>query len=206
MNPIVEEINHVSNEFFNLDHENKKAHMKLHFVSPQEIFDTNAMTKIPVLSDDFLDWIRAAFDYAPNKYRIDLDIGFDDMGGYDEEQLSEIFKKNILLESRKSMNDKGIQNRLAIKLLSVGLALLVGMILMSCFWKDGGVAEEIIGYVFDIATTVTIWEAMTILLVHNQSIRTYHWNLLKRFSSIRFHSLEIWGICKEKCRNCGIFD
>lgn len=63
------------------------------FASPKEIFDTNAMTKIPVLSDGFLDWIRVAFDYAPNKYRIDLDIGFDDMGGYDEGQLSEIFKK-----------------------------------------------------------------------------------------------------------------
>ena len=159
--------------------------MKLHFASPQEIFDTNAMTKIPVLSDDFLDWIRAAFDYAPNKYRIDLDISFDDMEGNNEERLSEIFKKNILLESRKSMNDKGIQNRLAIKLLSVGLVLLVGMILMRCFWKGGGAAEEVIGYVFDIATTVTIWEAMTILLVHNQSVRAYRWNLLKRFSSIR---------------------
>ena len=41
-------------------------------------------------------------------------------------------------------------------------------------------------YISDIATTVSFWEAMTILVVEQKEKRAYLKNLKSRFSSIRF--------------------
>lgn len=184
---LAREFNNIENNFFELDHENKIAHMKLEFSKPSEIFDTNSITKTPVLSDDFNEWIKAAFEYAPRKYKICLDISFDDMENYSEEYLRDIFYKNMMLEGKKVFNKVGIKNKIAIGLLITGFILLVSMILSLSLWKDGGIAKEIISYIFDIATTVTFWEALTILIVENKEKRDLTKNYIKKFESIVFH-------------------
>ena len=60
------------------------------------------------------------------------------------------------------------------------------MMIMNHLWVDGGVPKEVIGYIADIATTVTFWEAMTILIVENAERRSYLANLARRFESIAF--------------------
>lgn len=177
----------IENEFFELDHENKKAHMKLEFSKPSDIFDANSITKIPVLSDDFNDWIKASFEYAPRKYKIDLDIGFDDLEGYKEEEIQDIFQKNMMLEGKKSLKQTALKNKIAIGLVITGLISLISMILLLGLWKDGGVVKEIVSYIFDIATTVTFWEAMTILIVENKEKRNLAKNFIRKYDSIKFH-------------------
>ena len=98
----------IESEFFELDQENKKALMKLEFDKPSSIFDKNAVTKIPVLSDEFLSWIIASFEYAPKNYKIDLDIAFEDMENYNGEELKEIFFKNLILEAKRIQLSLGI--------------------------------------------------------------------------------------------------
>ena len=182
---------HIEEEFFDLDQENKIAKMHLHFASPSEIFDSNAITKAPVLSDDFIEWIKAAFEYTPIGYHIDLDISFDDLEGYQEDELEEIFIKNVLLEDKRASRYTIDKSVLALILIGIGLVSLVSMILFESLWTDGGVAKTILSYIFDIATTVTFWEAMTILLVENRERRTYRNNLKRRFASITFKRAEI---------------
>ena len=184
---LAEDFKNIENDFFELDHENKKAHMKLSFSKPSDIFDVNSITKLPVLSDDFNDWIKASFEYAPRKYKIDLDIGFDDMEGYEEEQLKEIFHKNMLLEGKKNLKQTALKNKIALGLVITGLISLIAMILLLSLWKDGDVAKEIVSYVFDIATTVTFWEAMTILIVENKEKRDLTKNFIRKYDSITFH-------------------
>ena len=184
---LAEDFKNIENDFFELDHENKKAHMKLSFSKPSDIFDVNSITKLPVLCDDFNDWIKASFEYAPRKYKIDLDIGFDDMEGYEEEQLKEIFHKNMLLEGKKNLKQTALKNKIALGLVITGLISLIAMILLLSLWKDGGVAKEIVSYVFDIATTVTFWEAMTILIVENKEKRDLTKNFIRKYDSITFH-------------------
>ena len=182
----MEEYKNIEGEFFVLDHEKKIAYMELEFDKPSDIFDTNAITKMPILSDDFLEWIESAFSEAPRKYWIDLRISFLDFEGYDEEQMKTIFLKNMVLEFKKNHEKARVKNHLAYSLLGIGICLFIAMMLITNLWKDGGLVKDIFAYIADITTTVTIWEAMTILVVENKERRTYMKNLLSRFSSLRF--------------------
>ena len=51
---LYDEFKTIEEEFFDLDKQNKKAKMKLEFARPSDLFDNIAITKIPVLTDEFL--------------------------------------------------------------------------------------------------------------------------------------------------------
>lgn len=176
----------IEEDFFELDKESKIATINLEFSKPSDIFDINAITKTPMLSDDFLDWIHTTFEYAPRKYKLDLNISFEDLENYKVEQLEDIFKKNIGLEFKRIERKVLSKNRIAYVLICVGLLFLIGMILMESFWNEGGTIKTIISYIFDIMTTVTFWEAMTILVVESVERRKAMQSIAKRFNKITF--------------------
>ena len=184
---ILEDYKNIEESFFALDHENKTVSIPLVFEKPSDIFDINAITKTPVFNDDFLEWIFASFQYSPRRYKVDLDISFQDLEGYKEEDLKKIFYKNIFLDAKKNQKESTFKNKIAIGLVITGVFSLTAMILLMSLWKDGGIVKEIISYIFDIAVTVTLWEAMTILIVDKKEKREFCTNLLKRFHSISFH-------------------
>ncbi|MBQ9276698.1 MAG: hypothetical protein IJ226_03795 [Clostridia bacterium] len=186
----VKEYLSVEEEFFDIDKENKIAYLKLHFSSPNEIFDENSVTKMPIMSDDFTDWIKSSFELTPSRYKISLEVVFDDMCGYTGEQLQDIFVKNTLLDAKKYQHLISKQNKIAISLVGIGIISFVAMMLVTALWKDGGVAKEIFAYIADIATTVTFWEAMTILIVQNKERRSVEKSLTRRFASIEFKKIQ----------------
>lgn len=187
MNKKINDFINLEEEFFDLDKENKVANMKLEFNSPDEIFDKNSITKTPVFNDEFTEWMQAAFEYTPKGYKIALDVAFNDMGKYTSEDLKDFFLKNTALEFKRSQRKMSLKNKIAFILIGLGLILLVSLLLVTALWKDGGTPKEIFTYVFDIATTVTFWEALTILVVENTERRNYMKSLLKKFKSINFH-------------------
>jgi phosphotransacetylase len=89
---------------------------------------------------------------------------------------------NALYELRKA---KGVTPEKAADMIKNPL-FFAAMMIMNHLWVDGGVPKEVIGYIADIATTVTFWEAMTILIVENAERRSYLANLARRFESIAF--------------------
>ena len=180
-------LNNIEKDFFDIDEENKVAHMKLEFSNPNEIFDQNSITKIPTLNDDFIEWLGIAFEYCPKKYKIDLDITFDDLNGYSTEELNTIFVKNVALEFKRYKRKANLKNKIAYNLIIIGLIFLISMILLTSLWKEENIAKDIISYIFDIATTITFWEALTILIVENKERRDYMKNIAKRFKSINFY-------------------
>ena len=93
----------------------------------------------------------------------------------------------MLLESKKSLNENSFKNKIGISLFIIGLISLVIMILLMSLWKEGGIIKEIISYIFDIAVTVTFWEALTILIVENKEKRKKDIEFIKRYKSINFH-------------------
>ncbi len=187
---LLQEYRDVESEFFDVDQKRKKVCMKLEFKEPKDIFDTNAITKLPVLSDDFMDWLGTSFKYAPKNYKIDIDVSFDNMDGFNEEKLKDVFFKNMVLEAKKAMNRKRLKNRIAIILVCIGLAFLIPMLLLLGLWQNGGVAKDIVSYILDIAATVTIWEALTILIVENSEHTHIVKRMIERFDSISFHQKE----------------
>ena len=186
MKKIIKEFMNIEEEFFELDHEKKIAHLQLEFKKPSDIFDVNAKTKKPVLNDEFADWVKSSFEYAPRKYKINLEIVFDDLEGYDEEELEKIFFSNIMLEAKKANNQTIAKNKIALGLIGLGVVFFVIMMLVTNLWQNGGIAKDIIAYVMDIGTTVTFWEAMTILIVENKEKRDLYRDLIKRYDAITF--------------------
>ena len=69
----------VEREFFDIDDENKRTNFNLEFSSPEDIFDPNLKSGVPALSDDFVEWLKEALEYSPKKYKIDLNVTFDDL-------------------------------------------------------------------------------------------------------------------------------
>jgi len=182
----IKEIANIEKSFFDIDENAKVARIVLEFDSPEDIFDKNYITKTQVLSDDFSEWIASAFELVSPKYKIDLTIRFKDMGDYTGDDLSEIFRKNIDLEFKSKFVANRKKNQIAYSLIGVGVALFFAMMLISRLWDTDSVWKDVFVYISDIATTVTLWEAMTILVVEQKEKRAYLRNLRSRFTEIRF--------------------
>ena len=180
----------VEREFFDIDDENKRTNFNLEFSSPEDIFDPNLKSGVPALSDDFVEWLKEALEYSPKKYKIDLNVTFDDLGEYTEEELKFIFQKNMMLEYKKMKRNEFSKNRLAYSLIGVGIVLLISTFTILSMWKNIGLIYEIFSYILDIATTVVFWEALTILLVEGRERKFYLKQIITRFDKVVFKKKE----------------
>lgn len=180
------EILNLESEFFDIDEESKIIKMQLTFVKPSDIFENSFNTKMPVLNDDFIEWIKCAFEYCKKDYLINLDVNFNDMEGYTESELLNILEKNIKLEYKRKYREIQSKNKIAIGLIVTGVAFFIGMVIMNHVWTDSNIIKDIVSYVLDIAATVTIWEALNILIILNREQRLYLTNLTKKFNKITF--------------------
>ena len=189
-NEFVEKYKHIEEEFFTLDKENNIANISLEFNNPSEIFDLNYVTKKPILNDELTEWIYSIFELVPNRYKINLNICFDSLEGYKEEELLDIFKKNILLEYKKLINSQHRQRRIALSFLGSGILVLIITLLLTFLWNDGGVLKEVIAYILDVIVYVVMWEAVTILVVDSRERNFKIKNAIKRFNKITFSKME----------------
>lgn len=114
----------IEKEFFDID--GKTAKVCLHFESLDDVFDVNCLSKTPIVNDDFDEWLQSAFQTIPVKYKVALEITFDDLGGYTQEELNDIFRKNLLLSGRTLAQSIRARDHVAIGLLIAGLLLLPG--------------------------------------------------------------------------------
>ena len=187
----IADFEHIEEAFFDIDKEKHIAYIKLNFEKPSDIFDVNYNSRIPILSDDFMDWIGSAFELIPQKYKIDLDVSFDDLQGWDEEALSDNFKKNVMLEYKAATQKQRRKNSVAYVLIGVGVALFIAMLLVTRLWQTTSVVKDIFCYISDIATTVTFWEAMCILIVERKENSLARKSMLLRFAAIKFHGTAI---------------
>ena len=181
----------IEDHFFSLDKKNKEANFILEFKSPSEIFDNNCKTKIPMLSDDFSEWISCAIDYTPINYKVNLNVYFDDLEGYKVEELNDIFMKNMSLEFKHNKHNLFSKNKLAYGLIIIGVALLITSLLITSLWKEETIFKDIIFYLLDIATTVVVWEAMTILLVEDKERKSYYRRLFNKLENVSFHKKRV---------------
>ena len=94
------------------------------------------------------------------------------------------------MDTKKEFKKRSNKARIAFILLLVGISFLIAMLLMTALWKNAGIEKDVVSYVFDIATTVTIWQAMTILIVDNTDETQRARQFAKCFESISFHKVD----------------
>ena len=173
-------------QFFDFDEENKIVHLRRDFEKPGAILDLNAFTKIPVMSVEFIEWLTSLFYYVPKKYKLDIVICFDDMEGFDEKELSEICRQNLLLEMKIQNRKATEQNMLALLLCLVGLIISFIYFWVDFLWVSEGALKEIIMFILEILATVPFWGAADIYFVGNSEQRETVRRFKKQFYAISF--------------------
>ncbi|MBR2281534.1 MAG: hypothetical protein IJ863_02810 [Spirochaetales bacterium] len=180
----------IEDEFFEIDKESKVAKARLCFDSPDDIFDRNYNVRKPVLNEDFIGLTRELFGYVPNRYKIDLTVQFKDMKGMTEQELKDIYNDNLLFEYKARNTVSKHNDRTAIGLIVIGVLLFFGMLVMKHIWPGDSILKDICTYVADIATTVTFWEALYILVVVSRENLSDVSAMITRFSDIHFETVQ----------------
>ena len=176
----------IESEFLDLDPENKIAFIRMKYEKPSDIFRENTVTKIPFIGESFFGEIFHAFDLTPKHYKVDLEILFSDLEEYNEQELEEIFRKNVLMESAVKKRQKKDQNSLALLLCGIGLVFILVSNGLEYVPFANETLKSIIAYILDIMATVPFWGAMEIYLISNNEERKYLTGKLLQFHKISF--------------------
>lgn len=197
-NNIIKEYANIEEDFFDTDISSRTASIKLKFSRPSEIFDLNCISKTPMFSDDFISRLNSAFELVPKKYRVNIEVLFEDFEGYGEEELKKVFEKNIMLEYKRKRSAEKSRAGIAYGLIALGVVLFAAMILTNKLWVSDSIFKEVFSYASDIATTVVFWEAMTILVVERKENMHFAKSLAERFGKIEFKKSAV--TCEEPAK------
>ena len=162
------ELEQVAQSFFETDEEKKTARMVLRYEKADDLFDPTCCLLQPVVSREVLAHIGSMFGLVPNDYKVDLTLRFDDLCDYTESQMAEIMQKNFALEMRGSRTQNKSRRSLAFSFIGIGVLFFLIMIVIKRFWTADTVWNDLVVYFFDILTTVSFYQASTILVVEHR--------------------------------------
>ena len=182
----LEEWDSIEREFFKIDEEEKTAKIVMQYDSAEDWIDSTCLTDTPLINTEVLDQIRSVFGLAPRKYKVDLTLRFNDFGPYTETQMADILKKNLIIELKGKVNETRQRDRTAVYFIIAGLLSFLFMFLMRSALAGDTMWDEFFFYLFDIITTVSLYEAVTILFLEKKEKLAEFRNLLDSVSAIHF--------------------
>ena len=173
-------------QFFDIDKESNTARVLLSYDRPGDVFDERYETETPLMNAEFVDSIKDTLKMIPMKYRIDLTVRFSDPDGWNEQMLTDILRKNLRLQVGKASREVRRKDLIAVLLIVIGAVFFALRMLVHGVWGRDSFLNDLIYYVADLATTVTMYEALTILLLQQGEFRIDLRNIERRISSVRF--------------------
>ena len=176
----------IDDTFFEIDEEEKIAKIVLKYEKPEDILDRTCVSETPLLRLETLEYFRYIFGKVSPKYKVDLTLRFDDFSDYTEEQLVDILKKNMAIELKSRMSASRSRDKLAYGFIAAGVLSFLLMFLVRCVWNSETVWNELFFYLFDIITTVSLYQAVTILGLERKEKLAVVKNLHDSFSAIHF--------------------
>ena len=168
---MIKELQDIEHEFFEIDEDRKLAKIVLQYERPEVLFDHT---------------IEKTFALVSPKYMLDLTLRFDEMGTYSEENLMDALKKNFALEVKSKRAASERRSKLARGFFASGLLTFFLMVMFRFVWITESAWSEFFFYLFDIAATVSLYEAVTILSVEREEKQAVIRDLHKRLSGIHF--------------------
>ena len=191
---IIRDCADAESSFFSVEDGTDTVNVTLKYDKPDDIFDPRYDSKLPLLNTEFLDRISNTLNMIPSKYKIDLTVRFSDPKEYSEQTLPDILRENIRLEVSKSSMEIHRRNQIATVLIIVGAISFAVMMLISNLWGRENMWKDLFFYIADIAATVTLYEALSILLLQQKEYRIHLNDLERRISSFSF---DLGGDSKE---------
>ena len=180
----------IDDTFFEIDEKEKTAKIVLKYEKPEDILDRTCVSEIPLLRLETLGYFRNIFGKVSPKYKVDLTLRFDDFSDYTEEQLVDILKKNMAIELKSRMSASRSRDKLAYSFIAAGVLSFLLMFLVRCVWNSETVWNELFFYLFDIITTVSLYQAVTILGLERKEKLAVVKKLHDSFSAIHFENGE----------------
>lgn len=180
----------IDDTFFEIDEKEKIAKIVLKYEKPEDILDRTCVSEIPLLRLETLGYFRNIFGKVSPKYKVDLTLRFDDFSDYTEEQLIDILKKNLAIELKSRMSASRSRDKLAYSFIAAGVLSFLLMFLVRCVWNSETVWNELFFYLFDIITTVSLYQAVTILGLERKEKLAVVKKLHDSFSAIHFENGE----------------
>lgn len=138
------------------------------------------------MSAEFVDSIKDTLKMIPMKYKIDLTVRFSDPDGCSEQMLTDILRQNLRLDVGKASREIQRKDLIAALLILAGAVFFAVMMLVHSVWGRDTFLNDLLYYVADLATKVTIYEALSILLLQQGEFRLDLNNIERRISSVRF--------------------
>ena len=176
----------IEHNFFEVDEKEKIAKIVLLYHSPEDLFDLSCATKTPLLKRDTMANILNVFGLVPPKYKVDLTLRLDDFGPYTEETLISTLVKNFDLGLKGEEASLKKRDKQACGFLIAGILSYLLMFMSRWFLGEETVWRELFFYLFDIITTVSLYEAMTILTLEKREKLSEIKNLHDKFSAVHF--------------------
>ena len=183
---MVKELQDIEHEFFEIEEDRKLANIVLQYERPEVLFDHTIVSGAPLMRPEILGAIEKTFALVSPKYMLDLTLRFDEMGTYSEENLMDALKKNFALEVKSKRAASERRSKLARGFFASGLLTFFLMVMFRFVWITESAWSEFFFYLFDIAATVSLYEAVTILSVEREEKQAVIRDLHKRFSGIHF--------------------
>ena len=100
--------------------------------------------------------------------------------------MADILKKNLIIELKGKVNETRQRDRTAVYFIIAGLLSFLFMFLMRSALAGDTMWDEFFFYLFDIITTVSLYEAVTILFLEKKEKLAEFRDLLDSVSSIHF--------------------
>ena len=183
---MIKELQDIEHKFFEIDEDRKLAKIVLQYERPEVLFDHTIVSGAPLMRPEILGAIERTFALVSPKYMLDLTLRFDEMGTYSEENLMDALKKNFALEVKSKRAASERRSKLARGFFASGLLTFFLMVMFRFVWITESAWSEFFFYLFDIAATVSLYEAVTILSVEREEKQAVIRDLHKRFSGIHF--------------------
>lgn len=181
-----EEWEKVEHAFFEIDEQENIAKIVLRYDSPEDLFEHSCVSETPLLSQETQANIQNVFSLVPSKYKIDLTLRFADFGSYTEEKLMDTVIGNFVLELKRQEAETKKRTKRACDFMAAGILSFLFMFITHCLWAGETVWSELLFYLLDIAATVSLYEAVTILSLERREklaeLKTMH----DHFSAIHF--------------------
>ena len=172
--------------FFETDEAKQTAKVVLRFDRPEDLFDPIVASGTPLLRQEALASLQNVFGLVPPKYKVDLTLRFDDYGSYSEEELRDIVVKNFALELKSQEAATQRRSKLAYGFLAAGILNFLLMFTIRYVCPTETIWRELFFYLFDIVTTVSLYEAVTILSLERKGKRAIVKRMHDHFSGLHF--------------------
>ena len=186
LNPKVQRQIEILQKYYDIDVENRIINFVLYYEKASDILVNDVVTlgDIPRFNSDVLRRVSEILDTFPLEFKVNLSLQIDDYEGYSPKALLNSFNDSLEMLNYSIYRDKSIRWLTSAILVFISMAILT----LRIFAGEKGILD-VNGMVYemiDIVAWVFLWQAVTVLFLTPQEVRSISYKIIYRLLSVYF--------------------